>query len=688
MAIHKFALIGCLLGSVRLLAQTAPQTTVVAFDATHLQAVETIGDSPFRAPGAIEQAVISADGKLLLLRSECAVQVLDAATGKAVMGFSHCDYVFAAAWFSDAKQLLLSEKVSASKPGEIHHVDAMTGKILATFSQSHIVTALIPISDTQFAAGDVSGQVVIWDLNTGRQVRQLAGCTNWISCMSASADGQQLIACTTAAAGCVWNPSTGALLKKIDATFLPPNVLSPDALQPTPDASKTYVVLHDGSLYAYDGTRVVWSSPAVITPAAGGRGLVGIGASGPAPQFKITVSPDTNTVAIQEVSWRGLGLRFLNAADGKLLSKVDVNSDYNEFLGFSPDSSQYFVDMRGCLARFDLATGKKLFPLDDPSALTGPITHIIASKDNKTLFLGNRGAIRWSLENSRPEAVLDVPLNTIEEMDLSPDGRTLLVLPEYNPMTRVVDPRTMKEVDMLEPRHPFGPMHGPGSDGVDRYVWSDPGTHVATVGRGHPVLRDLLNSVDSDGQGQDYDEIVPTGFAGVAVSPIKSQTRLVLAFWNSLSGEQLAKIDVAALKPSTADDWNPRQLPIAFSGDNRFMLQPVEHTLQLYKSTAKSPSLPTEPGNAIDLQNQYAVKAIFHPDGIHYVALLGPSQFTSTEIVFGQVTPEGLSPLARFPGPAASLASAHGPESLAFSADGKTLYVGNRDGTISVYRGP
>ena len=49
-------------------------------------------------------------------------------------------------------------------------------------------------------------------------------------------------------------------------------------------------------------------------------------------------------------------------------------------------------------------------------------------------------------------------------------------------------------------------------------------------------------------------------------------------------------------------------------------------------------------------------------------------------VVLGELTPQGPKELGRLSG------EGHGPCGLLFSPDGKTLYVGNGNATISIYR--
>jgi sugar lactone lactonase YvrE len=67
-----------------------------------------------------------------------------------------------------------------------------------------------------------------------------------------------------------------------------------------------------------------------------------------------------------------------------------------------------------------------------------------------------------------------------------------------------------------------------------------------------------------------------------------------------------------------------------------------------------------------------------HPDGRHWAAIL--ERGAASVVVLGEVTPQGPKELRRLSG------EGHGPCGLLFSPDGKTLYVGNGNATISIYR--
>ena len=69
----------------------------------------------------------------------------------------------------------------------------------------------------------------------------------------------------------------------------------------------------------------------------------------------------------------------------------------------------------------------------------------------------------------------------------------------------------------------------------------------------------------------------------------------------------------------------------------------------------------------------------FHPDGKHWAAAVGAD--AAAEVVLGKLTGTGLRVTAR-------KGDGHSPQTVLFSHDGKTLYAGNRDGTVSVYEVP
>jgi len=85
-------------------------------------------------------------------------------------------------------------------------------------------------------------------------------------------------------------------------------------------------------------------------------------------------------------------------------------------------------------------------------------------------------------------------------------------------------------------------------------------------------------------------------------------------------------------------------------------------------------------GTVLDMKKKWEGLTV-HPDGKHWAAIIweNTNRPKVQQVVLGEVTAEGPREVRR-------LNDEHGPCSVAFSADGQTLYVGNADATISVWR--
>ncbi len=329
----------------------------------------------------------------------------------------------------------------------------------------------------------------------------------------------------------------------------------------------------------------------------------------------------------------------------------------------------------------------KLLRTIQDEALKGPIVWITVPQEADILYVGCRSAVRWNLATGKAEAELTVPMNStkpdrgVRMMDLSPDGKALLVLPVNNPVTRVVDPRTMQSRQTVEPAHRFHPDVG-GPAGIDRWIWSDEGNRLATVGdEGWARLYDLAKKEWTPTHNGEYADILATGKPGIALSPVLKGGGRKLAFWNSITAAEIVRFDAEITPPATASEWVFTQMPVAFAKDNRLMLLPTGHALRVYRPTEAHPDVPEKAGETVDLGPRRVRKVAFHPDGVHWAMLAAIDATREAQIGTGEVTAQGIAALKY-------QKVDRVPECLAFSADGKSLYVGNDDASICVYQWP
>jgi hypothetical protein len=102
----------------------------------------------------------------------------------------------------------------------------------------------------------------------------------------------------------------------------------------------------------------------------------------------------------------------------------------------------------------------------------------------------------------------------------------------------------------------------------------------------------------------------------------------------------------------------------------------VDRTARIRREWEKYAVADHRVGPSLDMKQRVPCLAA-HPDGNHWAALVGDWPYPT--VVLGDVTPEGPRELRR-------LSDEYGAHSLVFSADAKTLYVGNGNATISVWR--
>jgi hypothetical protein len=96
---------------------------------------------------------------------------------------------------------------------------------------------------------------------------------------------------------------------------------------------------------------------------------------------------------------------------------------------------------------------------------------------------------------------------------------------------------------------------------------------------------------------------------------------------------------------------------------------------QQVRSGIASERLPSESCAELNIESDVERLAV-HPDGKHWLVLAGVG--ANMELIIGEIGEKRLKVVRR-------IADGFGAQAVAISSDGQTLYLGNRDSTISVY---
>lgn len=173
----------------------------------------------FRFQGHISDVTsveFSHDGQFLLSSArDGTVRIWNVETGRAVRRFGeHRRIAYDATYTSDAERVLSAGSES------ILLWDVETGAIERTFedlgNQVTALTVAISPDDRYALAGLNNGIIVVWELETGEEVRRITGHTDDITDMHFSADGTQLLTASIDGSVRIWEFVTGTQLSRFN----------------------------------------------------------------------------------------------------------------------------------------------------------------------------------------------------------------------------------------------------------------------------------------------------------------------------------------------------------------------------------------------------------------------------------------------------------------------------------------
>ncbi len=393
------------------------------------------GDARLRCPGPVGSVALTPDGKLLAVtaRNEPVIRIWDVATAQLVREL-RTDAEFTVSltlvgFAPDGRRLVAvrhqwRQNASASQPWhEPAVIDASTGAVSrwawGVLDDHYLPTFTISPDGKTVAGVTCYGEVGVWDLDTGREVRKLGKLEGSIirplSGACYSPDGASVAACGDDPAVYVAPLDGSRPLRRI---LVEGGRGVCSVFWPRPDR---LVALWSDGLAALDPTtgrelaRVTLSGNIVSNP----RASVGDALFAKEDTDKDLVAIDLST--LEKVSGRvfdggGRDAPFAASADGRVLALSDGNAvrlfDAATRTSFHPDLDRYPAD---------------------------PADRLHLSADGRRLLTaGGRSAHTWDLPAGR---LLATPRNSVHSFSaprwmLSPDGRR--VAGGYTPDGRLV----------------------------------------------------------------------------------------------------------------------------------------------------------------------------------------------------------------------------------------------------------
>jgi WD40 repeat protein len=252
-------------------------------------------------------------------------------------------------------------------------------------------------------AGAWDGSIRLWDVATGKEIRQFPGHKGWVWSVAFSPDGKAFASGGKDKIIRIWEPATGKELRRLEGhqSMIGRLTYSPD-----------------GKLLASLGENLrLWDT-------ATGREVRRLDSRPGTGISSLAFSPDGKSLAFGGVNTTAL---FDLAAGKKIRQfKTPPRSWYNN-LAFSPDGKTLYGfngNWSSTIYLWDVATGAPLRPLDKPG---NHISGFALARDGRSMALtGSDHAIRIHEVITRQERCrFQSPDKYPSKLAFSPDGRIL-----------------------------------------------------------------------------------------------------------------------------------------------------------------------------------------------------------------------------------------------------------------------
>ena len=364
----------------------------------------------------------SGDGKLLAVADyEWRIHVWDTADGKQAHKFKQLSHPTALAFTPDGKALV------GGGTGEVCVWDLAAGKELRRFAKYPQAPRTFALSagGKLLAVGGMDHSLRLWDPATGKEIRRCDGWLPYARKVGFSPDGKALAGMSDQHTLRLWDVATGK--ERFEAGHTGEVV--------------SVAVSPDGKLLASagaDGTTRLWDL-------AAGRELRQLQTEPLGVVRGVAFSPDGKLVAgggVGYVNQEGF-VRVWEAATGKEVHKIKTASPGTSGVAFSPDGQALAACFGQEAALWDLGTGKELrrWPV------TGYPTSLAFAPDGKSLATGGLDCcIRlWDLATGTELRLLGRHRGSVFSLSFAAEGRAVLSS-AADDTARLWDPATGNEL--------------------------------------------------------------------------------------------------------------------------------------------------------------------------------------------------------------------------------------------------
>ena len=677
-------------------AEGAAPARVGRFAPKALRRVRLLGDPSFRHGDTIAHILPLPDGrKVMTAAGDGTARLWDLRTGKELRRFCHAKgyYVWCICLLPAEAEFL-----TASGNEYVTRWDANSGKILKRYSHAGTVFRLaVDAAGKRLAAADEENLCVLWDLKTGKVIRRFKGHKDSVYTVQFTKDEKVLITGSDDETIRFWDVETGSEKRRVAG-----KLGSVYTLSPSPDRSCLLACCEKTSLWLMDASdgKQIWNAglPESATAAAWSPDGTLVGA----------VCDDGN-------------LYLLRGSDGKRRRRIPLPGSTHWAVAFSHDGREILCGAGNLLCRYDVQTGRRIFPKPAASVQCGEAGAVVPIPTTGRLAQTGAGnGIRvWNVSTGRVEAVW-LPKQEINAVSASPDGRWLLVAP-YQQNACLLDARTGKVACTLAASDVTGAAFAGNSasaatcDDTRAILWRiRDGKADRSISIEYSYVRDVALNAD--------------GTLLATVSYVKDAIQV----WDAIKGSQLKKIEVkdadfrscafvpfgggalVAFAEAGLEYWDipGRHATSALTAEQikGLIVQLGDKTYKKRERATRDlvkagrsvlPHLKPPPGGdpevegrlnsirqrirqglasykkigAVGLGDRATGSFSLHPDGKHWAAVRG--NYFAAEILIGQAGQGGLKVLR-------AIKDANMPYTASFGRDGK-LYVANRNGTIGIY---
>jgi WD40 repeat protein len=338
--------------------------------------------APVLTPGACAEVKLwgVADGRLVRT-------LMETAEGR----------ILSVAYSSDGR------RVAAGHSGDVHVWDVDTGAQLGVFGpgQGEMTGVSLSPDGGTLAAGSEVGGILLWDLKTGSLAHSVRGHSGQ-ACVRFSPDGRRLASGGDEGVVRLWDPMTGRAHATLRGHYR--GLIRP---QFDPKGTQLITASLDGTVRTWDAT--LENVPPVLI---GHTGWL-CGAS---------FHPDGRTVATG--GWGGI--LIWEAASGRRLREIaPVHDGGPRAIAYSPDGRRIAAVGLGPLAQvWDAETGRKALAID-----TGArgVNAVVFSPDSSTLITGDDDGFvcTWHLTSAGELRRFRAHHDAIICLSLSRDGRKI-----------------------------------------------------------------------------------------------------------------------------------------------------------------------------------------------------------------------------------------------------------------------